>query len=566
MSEIKCPQCGAVAYHSGYLMVEYHKDGESLTAHRHDIGNAPEISVCREHRPFFRFRADGQPYDEKDHSENHRRYHAAHPPPQPPTKKAKSRETAPPTIKQPMQKQVFADPFVIHLSDCVQGMAERMEPDAADLCVTSIPFGALFSYSGKDADIGNCADGADDMRASEFGLHLRFFTEQLYRVMTPGRNACIHIQQLLRYKNQHGYMGRRDFRGAVVDIFTAAGFQWTGEVAIPKDPQMAAQRLNMHSLQFTTGHSRDACALAPWVNDYVMIFQKPGINPRPVHCIQHRDKNPNGWVSMEQWIKWASGVWGDIRETDVLEGWQGAREEGDEKHVCPLQLEVIRRCVRLYSSPGDLILDPFMGIGSTAYVALQEGRRAVGFELKDSYHRQAVRNCESLSGTKKGTLRQTTIFDFEHFGDTSLPPAVKTRDEIREMYPNPPATMLDLAKKLYPEETARLINAAKPILDSAGKPETHPPEEWRGFANIPAESLGVAHHMMNFARAAKRTGKADKVGGDTPDFAAILRYKNEIMGRVASLKPVGDAEEWEKATQILENSFSIGEGDYARSA
>ena len=281
---------------------------------------------------------------------------------------------------------------IIHNTDCVQGMAEHLADESIDLCVSSIPFGALFMYSGKAEDIGNNADGVD-MRANQFGLHMRFFIEQLRRVLKPGRNACIHIQQLLRYVNQHGYMGRRDFRGAVVDLFAAGGLEWVGEVVIPKNPQVIAQRLSLHSLMFITAKT-NATKLAPAVNDYVMIFQKPGECEPPVRAMRCAEKNPGGWVSSEDWIKWARGVWDDIQETDVLDGWKSAREKDEEKHVCPLQLEVIRRCVKLYTSPGETVLDPFMGIGSTAYVAIEQGRNAIGFELKESYHALALRNLE----------------------------------------------------------------------------------------------------------------------------------------------------------------------------
>lgn len=250
-------------------------------------------------------------------------------------------------------------------------------------------------YSGKTEDVGNNADGVD-MRAGQFGLHYRFFAEQLFRVMKPGTNYCCHIQQLLRYKNQHGYMGRRDFRGAVIDMTTAHGFEWIGELVIPKDPQLIAQRLSLHSLQFKTGRERDGRKLAPAVNDYVLIFQKPGDSANPVLCIHDAKRNPNGWVTSEEWIRDAHGVWHDINEIDVLDGWRSAREKDEERHVCPLQLEVIRRLVKLYSNPGELVLDPFMGIGSTAYVSLEEGRAAIGFELKESYYQLALRNVEKL--------------------------------------------------------------------------------------------------------------------------------------------------------------------------
>lgn len=285
----------------------------------------------------------------------------------------------------------------IYNEDCIPGMAERLDAESVDLVVTSIPFGSLFMYSGKPEDIGNNTDGID-MRASNFGLHMRFFVEQLARVLKPGCNACIHIQQLITYKVQHGYAGRRDFRGAVVDLFTAGGFDWTGELVIPKNPQAIAQRQKLHSLLFVTGKT-NARKLAPAVNDYVMIFQKPG-ESTPVPALYDRSENPGGWLSTEEWVRDAHGVWTDIRETDVLDNWQHGRDERDEKHVCPLQLEVIRRLVKLYSNPGETILDPFMGIGSTAYVAIEQGRNAVGFELKESYHAVALKNVEKAQRAK----------------------------------------------------------------------------------------------------------------------------------------------------------------------
>ncbi len=285
--------------------------------------------------------------------------------------------------------------------DCITGMAARLEPASVDLTVTSIPFGALFMYSGKTEDVGNNEDGVD-MVGSGFGLHMRFFVEQLLRVQKPGTNACIHIQQLLAYKVQHGYMGRRDFRGAVIDLFGAGGFEYKGEFVIPKDPQAIAHRSNLHSLQYKTGRT-NARDLAPAVNDYVLIFQRPGSAAAPVRALRGPD-NPGGWLTSKEWVRDAHGVWADIREFDVLEGWKSGREEGDEKHVCPLQLEVIRRLVRLYSNPDELILDPFMGIGSTAAVALEQGRRACGFELKESYHRQAVRNATRATERREVTL------------------------------------------------------------------------------------------------------------------------------------------------------------------
>jgi hypothetical protein len=280
--------------------------------------------------------------------------------------------------------------------DCIAGMRDALDDESVDCVISSIPFGALFMYSGKTEDIGNNHDGVD-LHAGQFGLHMRFFFEQLFRVMKPGSVFCCHIQQLYTTQVQHGYQGIRDFRGSVITLARNHGFIAHGEVAIPKNPQLVAQRLKKHSLMFVTG-KRDSRRLAPTTNDFVLFFRKPG-EGEPIAGLYDPTDNPNGWFTQEEWIKWARGVWDDILEIDVLDGWTKARESDEEKHVCPLQLEVIRRCAFLYSAPGQTILDPFMGIGSTAYVALTEGRNAIGFELKGSYYDQALANVELAKAT-----------------------------------------------------------------------------------------------------------------------------------------------------------------------
>lgn len=314
---------------------------------------------------------------------------------------------------------------VIWNEDCVRGMADRLADASIDLCVTSIPFEELFQYSNKVEDIGNNGS-TTDIRGGRFALNLRFFVGQLYRVLRPGTNACIHIQQLLAFKNQHGFIGRRDFRGAMVDVFGAEGFVYAGEFAIQKDPQLMAMRLNLLSLQFKTGYARSATMLAPCPNDYVLIFQKPGKCENDVRSILH-DKNPGGWVTQDEWIRDAHGIWTDIRNPDVLDV-AHTREADQEKHVCPLQLGVIRRLVNLYTNPVRVqpdatVLDPFMGVGSTAHVCLcghsQDGplaepRNVVGFELKESYHRTALSNTrKALESLKKvdAVPAGTTLFD-----------------------------------------------------------------------------------------------------------------------------------------------------------
>lgn len=283
-----------------------------------------------------------------------------------------------------------SDGWAIYNEDCITGMPERLAPNSVDLCVTSIPFADLFMYSGKTTDVGNSGDAGTNIAESMFGLHLRFFCERLFDAMKPGANACIHIQQLITYKVQHGFAGRRDFRGATIDVFRAAGFDYHAEISIPKNPQVIAQRQKLHSLLFKTARE-NARALAPAVNDFVIVFKKPGDEVAPIAALKD-EKNPDGWITPDEWISWARGTWTDINEIDVLENHRQGKDEGDEKHVCPLQLEVIRRCVKLYSNPGELVLDPFNGIGSTTFIAYQLGRRSVGFELKDSYFHLSIRN------------------------------------------------------------------------------------------------------------------------------------------------------------------------------
>lgn len=331
----------------------------------------------------------------------------------------------------------------IHCEDCIAGMAERLADESVHHLVTSIPFGALFSYSHKAEDIGNCRDGVV-FTDSQFGLHMRFWFEQVHRVMKPGSIVAIHVQQLNTTVVQHGYMGLRDFRGAVIDMARRHGLNPHGEVAIPKNPQRVAQVRKLHSLLFVTGR-RDSRALAPANNDFVLFFRKPG-EGKPVQGLFDKVKNPTGQFTQEEWIRWARGVWADgwanedemleldgyrelrdaylrhewvsapawedILETDVLDGWRGARESDEEKHVCPLQLDVIRRCLLLYTNPGDVVLDPFMGIGSTAVVCLELDRQCVGFELKESYARMAERNVERWRRRMaEKVVAQTGLFD-----------------------------------------------------------------------------------------------------------------------------------------------------------
>jgi hypothetical protein len=317
--------------------------------------------------------------------------------------------------------------------DCITGMAARLADNSVHLTVTSPPFEDLFVYSGAVEDVGN-SPGMIDPRVGRFGLNMRYVIHQLYRVTAPGCNACIHVQQLIAHKNQHGYMGRRDFRGAIIELFTApqagGNFRFTGEFVIKKDQRRMAKKTKLHSLQFKSGYARTSTMWAPAVNDYVLIFQKPGEIGLPVRPLKHAN-NPHGWMTREEWIRDAAGVWTDIMEIDVIDGARSPKqldrlkEANEERHVCPLQLEVILRCQRLYSNPISiqpdvLVLDPFAGIASVLYMAvggasratghrIEEPRNAVGFELKKSYHRQGLRNIERAL-KREPVVRERAMF------------------------------------------------------------------------------------------------------------------------------------------------------------
>lgn len=262
------------------------------------------------------------------------------------------------------------------LGDCVERVRE-IETGSVGLSVFSPPFASLYTYSASERDMGN-SRGYD-----QFFEHFGFLVPELLRVTIPGRRACVHVQQVSTTLAVHGVIGWRDFRADVVRAFVAAGWVYDGEVVIDKDPQAQAIRTKSKQLLFVQ-KARDSAWLRPAMADYILCFRAPGENPQPI----------KGDLTNDEWIEWARPIWYGIRESDTLRA-HAAREEKDERHICPLQLGTIRRCVRLWSAPGDLVLDPFAGIGSTGYVALELERRFVGIELKPAYWRQAVANLKS---------------------------------------------------------------------------------------------------------------------------------------------------------------------------
>lgn len=274
-----------------------------------------------------------------------------------------------------MQPEYQGENWAIYEADCIEVLA-GMPEGLIDCAIFSPPFSDLFVYSESERDMGNCANHA------EFMEHYRFFAANLLRVMKPGRIACVHCTDLPMRKYRDGAIGLQDFPGDLIRAHVDTGWVYHGRQMIRKDPVVEMQRTKALGLLYKQ-LKKDSTMTRPGLGDYMLYFRKDGANPEPV------GHDPQGFP-VEQWQKWAEPVWWDINQTRVLNGRQ-AKGEHDEKHICPLQLDVIDRCLVLYSNPGDLVLDPFNGIGSTGHQALTMGRRYLGVELKPEYARQAAR-------------------------------------------------------------------------------------------------------------------------------------------------------------------------------
>lgn len=258
------------------------------------------------------------------------------------------------------------------LGDSVERINE-LEDNSVDMSVFSPPFISLYTYTPTERDMGNSRN------SDQFFGQFRYIIDGLLRITKPGRNCCVHVQQVGATKVNDGYIGIKDFRGDVIRAFIATGWVFHGEVTIDKNPQVQAIRTKTKGLMFQQLH-KDSIANRPAFADYILIFQKPGENAIPVI--------PE--VTNEEWILWAHPVWYDIRESDTLNV-AVARSQEDERHMCPLQLPVIERCVRLYSNAGETVFSPFAGIGSEGFEALRHHRKFIGIELKPEYYRVACR-------------------------------------------------------------------------------------------------------------------------------------------------------------------------------
>jgi len=283
--------------------------------------------------------------------------------------------------------------WCIYNADCVEAVG-NMPDDSVGFSVFSPPFASLYTYSNSDRDMGNCKD------TEEFMQHFRFLVDELFRVTMTGRLVSFHCMNLPTSKIRDGYIGIRDFRGELIKMFQDAGFIYVSEVCIWKDPVTAMQRTKAKGLLHMQ-LCKDSVQSRQGIPDYLVTMRKPGDNPQPVHGeLDHFAGDQSmfsstGRLSIDIWQRYASPVWMDINPSNTLQK-MSAREEKDERHICPLQLDVIHRALQLWTNPGDLVLSPFAGIGSEGYEAIKLGRRFVGVELKESYYRQAVANLRAI--------------------------------------------------------------------------------------------------------------------------------------------------------------------------
>ena len=289
---------------------------------------------------------------------------------------------------------VTGEKWTAMLGDSCQRLTE-LKANSIDLSVYSPPFADLYTYSNSEFDLGNSRDYA------EFFRHYAYIIREVLRVTKPGRSTCVHTADIPAMAVRDGYIGIKDFPGDVVRAYEAEGWVFFGRAVVAKNPQAQAIRTKAKGLLFTQLR-KDSADSRPAILDHILIFKKPGENAVPITPVLHKE------MDNETWIDWASGIWTGISESDTLQ-YTTARDANDEKHVCPLQLGTIERCIKLYSNPDETVLTPFMGIGSEAYEAIRLGRKAIGIELKQSYFDTAVKNLREI----ERVTRAPTLFDWQ---------------------------------------------------------------------------------------------------------------------------------------------------------
>ena len=301
--------------------------------------------------------------------------------------------------------QVITDKYSLYNGDCVE-VAKGIPDNSIHYTIFSPPFESLYTYSNSPRDMGNCTNSED------FRTQFKFLIAELYRVTMPGRLLSFHCMNLPASITKDGFIGIRDFRGELIKEFQDSGWIYHSEVCIWKDPVVAMQRTKALGLLHKQ-LCKDSCMSRQGIPDYLVTMRKPGINPERVegpltYYVGDEPPEPTSNItrhSIDIWQRYASPIWMDINQSNTLQK-ESAREEEDERHICPLQLQVIERGMELWTNPGDIAFSPFMGIGSEGYVAVGMGRRFVGVELKGSYFQVSVKNLQSAANK----IEQETLF------------------------------------------------------------------------------------------------------------------------------------------------------------
>ena len=274
--------------------------------------------------------------------------------------------------------QVTENKYAVYNGDSCE-VVKAIPDNSIHYTIFSPPFASLYTYSNSDRDMGNSK--GDD----EFYNHFIYLAQELYRITMPGRLLSFHCMDLPLMKERDGVIGLKDFPSIIRQIFEDCGFIYHSKVTIWKNPVTEMQRTKALGLLHKQIR-KDSAMNRQGIPDYIVTMRKPGDNPERV-------SHTHETFPVDVWQNYASPVWMDIRQSDTLQK-KSAREDKDERHICPLQLEVIQRCIELWTNPGDIVLDPFAGIGSVPYVAVTMGRRGIGVELKESYYKQARNNLE----------------------------------------------------------------------------------------------------------------------------------------------------------------------------
>jgi len=309
--------------------------------------------------------------------------------------------------------QKVTEQYAIYEGDSCELMP-AIPSDSVGYSLHSPPFEGLYKFSNSDRDVSNNS-------GESFWKHYQFIIRELLRITKAGRLASVHVMQLPTSKTRDGFIGMRDFRGEVVRAFQAEGWRYSSEVCIWKDPVVAQQRTKSIRLLHKQV-TKDGCVSGQGLADYILTFRKDGVNDEPVSGLfeyyvgegnapepiesrlgRQTREEAEKWHSIEVWQRYASPVWTDISQSRTLQ-YRGGRDEKDEQHISPLQLDVIERCIHLWSNPNDVVFTPFLGIGSEVYGAVELGRKGLGIELKPSYFKQAVKNIEALANHKQSKL------------------------------------------------------------------------------------------------------------------------------------------------------------------